>query len=94
MNQNTESLQKQEPNEKTPAFNIYVMSYMRPNRIMTQDHFEYCTYVVREEEAELYVKGGGSEEHPRNTIRESPRLHVNVLLDHRKHTGRRNMYRG
>lgn len=58
MNQNTESLQKQEPNEKTPAFNIYVMSYMRPNRIMTQDHFEYCTYVVREEEAELYRKGG------------------------------------
>ena len=39
-------------------FNIYCMSYRRPDRILTKHLFEYCTYVVREEEAELYRKAG------------------------------------
>ena len=39
-------------------FNIYVMSYRRPNAILSQKLFEYCTYVVREEEAELYKQSG------------------------------------
>ncbi len=43
------------------SFNIYVMSYQRSDRIVTQDCFEYCTYVVREEEAELYRKAGVKE---------------------------------
>lgn len=41
-----------------PTFNIYVMSYQRYNKIVTQDIFAYCTYVVREKEAELYKKAG------------------------------------
>lgn len=43
---------------KNPTFNIYVMSYQRSDRIVTQGLFEYCTYVVRESEAELYKKAG------------------------------------
>ncbi len=42
----------------TKSFNIYVMSYKRPHKIMTQSIFEYCTYVVREEEAEAYKESG------------------------------------
>lgn len=34
------------------------MSYQRYNKIVTQDIFAYCTYVVREKEAELYKKAG------------------------------------
>jgi len=34
------------------------MSYKRPNAIMTKDLLEYCTYVVREEEADAYRKSG------------------------------------
>lgn len=41
-----------------PTFNIYVMSYQRSNKIVTQQCFEYCTYVVREKEAALYRKAG------------------------------------
>ncbi|WP_304965614.1 hypothetical protein [uncultured Oscillibacter sp.] len=40
------------------TFNIYCMSYKRSNAIMTKHLFEYCTYVVREEEAELYRAAG------------------------------------
>lgn len=34
------------------------MSYQRYDKIMSQDLFEYCTYVVREKEAELYKQNG------------------------------------
>ncbi len=37
---------------------IYVMSYKRPHKILSQKHFEHCTYVVREEEAEAYKEAG------------------------------------
>ena len=40
------------------SFNIYCMSYKRSNRIMTKNLFEYCTYVVREEEADQYRAAG------------------------------------
>lgn len=40
------------------TFNIYCMSYMRSHRIMTKNVFEYCTYVVREEEEEKYRAAG------------------------------------
>lgn len=40
------------------SFNIYVMSYQRYNKIVTKNILEYCTYVVREKEAELYRKAG------------------------------------
>ena len=40
------------------SFNIYVMSYQRPNVHLTEKVLEYCTYVVREEEAEDYKKNG------------------------------------
>lgn len=40
------------------TFNVYVMSYKRSNCIKTQKLLEYCTYVVREEEAELYRNAG------------------------------------
>ena len=43
---------------KENTFNIYVMSYKRPDCILSQNCFEYCTYVVREEEAEEYRKNG------------------------------------
>ena len=39
-------------------FGIYCMSYKRSHRIMTKNFFEYCTYVVREEEAEKYREAG------------------------------------
>lgn len=40
------------------SFNIYVMSYKRSHDIMTCGLVDYCTYVVREEEAELYRNAG------------------------------------
>lgn len=40
------------------SFNIYVMSYQRANVHLTDKVLEYCTYVVREEEAEDYRKNG------------------------------------
>lgn len=40
------------------TFGIYCMSYQRSDRILTNDCFEYCTYVVRENEADLYRKAG------------------------------------
>ena len=40
------------------SFNIYVMSYQRYDRVVTQNLFEYCTYVVREEEADKYREAG------------------------------------
>ena len=40
------------------TFNIYCMSYKRADAIMTKRLFEYCTYVVREEEAEAYRAAG------------------------------------
>ncbi|WP_289199633.1 hypothetical protein [Bacteroides acidifaciens] len=44
--------------ENCKTFGIYVMSYKRADKILTQDLFEYCTYVVREEEAEAYRASG------------------------------------
>lgn len=43
---------------KHPTFNIYCMSYRRPKEIKTKHLLEYCTYVVREEEAEAYRASG------------------------------------
>lgn len=40
------------------TFNIYVMSYQRSDKIVTQPLFEYCTYVVRAEESIAYKKAG------------------------------------
>jgi len=40
------------------SFNIYCMSYRRPHTILTKNLFEYCTYVVREEEADEYRAAG------------------------------------
>lgn len=40
------------------SFNIYVMSYRRAYKIMTKDLVDYCTYVVREEEADAYRNAG------------------------------------
>ena len=40
------------------SFNIYVMSYKRSHKIVTKNQFEYCTYVVRESEAEKYREAG------------------------------------
>lgn len=40
------------------TFNIYVMSYQRYDKIITKPLFEYCTYVVREEEADKYREAG------------------------------------
>ena len=39
-------------------FNIYCMSYKRPYKILTKHLFEYCTYVVREKEADAYRRAG------------------------------------
>ena len=40
-------------------FNVYVPSYQRYNdKVRIYDHLEYCTYVVRASEAELYRKAG------------------------------------
>lgn len=41
-----------------PSFNIYVPSYNRSDLILTQNHLEYCTYVVRESEEERYREAG------------------------------------
>lgn len=43
---------------RNPSFNIYCMSYRRPDAILTKHLLEYCTYVVREEEAEAYRAAG------------------------------------
>lgn len=40
------------------TFNIYVPSYHRSDAIMTAKLLEYCTYVVRESEKELYLAAG------------------------------------
>jgi hypothetical protein len=34
------------------------MSYRRPNKILTKHQFEYCTYVVRQEEEAAYRAAG------------------------------------
>ena len=39
-------------------FNIYCMSYKRPDKILTKHLFEYCTYIVREKEADAYRRAG------------------------------------
>lgn len=39
-------------------FNIYCMSYQRSCKILTKHMFEYCTYVVREKEADAYRCAG------------------------------------
>lgn len=40
-------------------FNVYVPSYMRyDDKLRIYDHLEYCTYVVRRSEAELYRQNG------------------------------------
>lgn len=41
-----------------PSFNIYVPSYKRSDRILTQNYVEYCTYVVRKSEADDYRQNG------------------------------------
>ena len=40
------------------SLGIYVQSYHRYNKILTQELLEHCTYVVRKSEAELYRKAG------------------------------------
>lgn len=42
-------------------FNIYCMSISRYDAIMTKNLFEYCTYVVREEQEEEYRKAVGDD---------------------------------
>lgn len=42
---------------RNTSFNIYCMSYRRPNKILTKHQFEYCTYVVRQEEAAYRAAG-------------------------------------
>ncbi|MCI8602265.1 MAG: hypothetical protein HFE45_11880 [Oscillospiraceae bacterium] len=44
--------------EKPEHFGIYCMSINRWNAIMTKNLFEYCTYVVREEQADKYREAG------------------------------------
>lgn len=41
-----------------PSFNIYVPSYKRYDCILTKKYLEYCTYVVRKSEEELYRNAG------------------------------------
>lgn len=43
---------------RNTSFNIYCMSYRRPNKILTKHQFEYCTYVVRQEEEAAYRAAG------------------------------------
>lgn len=43
---------------KPENFGLYCMSYNRWDAIMTKDLFEYCTYVVREEQANKYRAAG------------------------------------
>ena len=40
------------------TFNIYVISYRRSNAILTGKNLEYCTYVVRKSEEQLYKDAG------------------------------------
>ncbi len=44
--------------EKPEDFGIYVMSIDRWSTTTTKDLFEYCTYVVREDQAEKYREAG------------------------------------
>ena len=44
--------------EQGISFNVYVMSYQRHDKIMSEHCLEYCTYVVRESEEELYRQAG------------------------------------
>lgn len=44
--------------KSNPTFGIYCMSCERSSRILTKHLLEYCTYVVRNEEAEAYRKSG------------------------------------
>lgn len=44
--------------EKPENFGIYCMSVNRWDAIMTKRLFEYCTYVVREEQADKYREAG------------------------------------
>lgn len=39
-------------------FNIYVPSYGRSDRILTKNHLDYCTYVVRKSEEAAYRDAG------------------------------------
>lgn len=43
---------------QTTSFNFYVMSYRRPDAIVTKHRFNNCVYVVRECEEEAYRKAG------------------------------------
>jgi hypothetical protein len=44
---------------KEKTFNVYVPSYKRyDDKVRIYDHLEYCTYVVRESEADLYRQFG------------------------------------
>ena len=45
-------------NNDAPRFGIYCMSHNRYKTTTTKDMVEYCTYVVRENQAELYKKNG------------------------------------
>lgn len=47
--------------ERPKDFNIYCMSLSRANAIMTKNVFEYCTYVVREEQENEYRKAVGDD---------------------------------
>ena len=40
------------------SFNIYVISYKRSNEILTNNLLEYCTYIVRKSEEQLYKDAG------------------------------------
>lgn len=40
------------------TFNVYVPSYKRSNKILTQNAVEYCTYVVRKSEENDYKEAG------------------------------------
>lgn len=51
-------LQSQE-NHNDSIFGIYVMSYNRYDRILTDNNLEYCKYVVRESQSDLYRKALG-----------------------------------
>lgn len=44
--------------DNVASLGIYVQSYHRYDAILSQDLFEYCTYVVRASEEELYRKAG------------------------------------
>ena len=44
--------------EKEASLGIYVQSYNRYDKILTQDLFEECTYVVRKSEEKFYKEAG------------------------------------